>query len=56
MTMTFEEMQALIERTLILTERNSESITRLEDSLAETRAETARGLASLVQRHNLILG
>jgi chromosome segregation ATPase len=35
MTMTFEQMQEILARTTILTERNAESITRLESSVAQ---------------------
>ncbi len=45
MAMTFEQMQALVEQALILSERNTqsisrldESLTRLESSLVETKA------------------
>ena len=36
MSMTFEQMQEILERTAVLTERNSEAIVRLEQELRET--------------------
>jgi chromosome segregation ATPase len=38
MSMTFEQMQEILERTAVLTERNSEAIVRLEQELRETRS------------------
>jgi septal ring factor EnvC (AmiA/AmiB activator) len=38
MTMTFEQMQELLANTMLLTQRNSESISRLEQELRETRS------------------
>ncbi|OYQ67574.1 hypothetical protein B9G53_01070 [Pseudanabaena sp. SR411] len=38
MSMTFEQMQEILERTAILTERNSEAIVRVEQELRETRS------------------
>ncbi|MEI6328068.1 MAG: hypothetical protein WCP16_02460 [Pseudanabaena sp. ELA645] len=42
MTMTFEELQIIAERALILSERNTQSISRLETSLEETNKSLSR--------------
>ena len=38
MSMTFEQLQIIAEQALILSERNSQSISRLEQELRETRS------------------
>jgi hypothetical protein len=38
MSMTFEQLQIIAEQALIVSERNSQSISRLEQDLRETRA------------------
>jgi chromosome segregation ATPase len=38
MTMNLEQMQELLANTMLLTQRNSESISRLEQELRETRS------------------
>ena len=49
--MTFEQMQEILARTTILTERNSESIDRLERSIEDTR-EVANSNARAIEATN----
>jgi chromosome segregation ATPase len=51
MTMTFEELQIIAERALILSERNTQSISRLETSLEETNKSLSR-VESVVEETN----
>ena len=53
MSMTFEQLQIIAEQALILSERNTQSISRLESSLAETKAiadSNARAIQSTANK------
>lgn len=52
--MTFEQMQEILERTAVLTERNSEASVRLEQELRETRSIVDSNARAIQATNNVL--